>query len=189
MSDDQPTVLVVDDEPNVAEAYSMWLSDDYDILTATGGREALARADEDVDVVLLDRRMPNLSGDEVLKEIRDKELPCQVAMVTAVDPDFDIVQMDFDAYVTKPVTQEDLEEVVETLLSVETYEQRLQERFSLAMTRASLEIEKTQHELSKSEQYEDLVAQIDQLDEEIDQMGKDLDEDVIESVLDSSPGR
>ncbi|MFB6105679.1 MAG: response regulator, partial [Halobacteriaceae archaeon] len=62
----RPTVVVVDDEEGIAEAYSYWLSDEYDVRTAQSGAGALETIDEDVDVVLLDRRMPDRSGDEVL---------------------------------------------------------------------------------------------------------------------------
>jgi CheY-like chemotaxis protein len=41
------------------------------VRTAYGGHEALEELSDDVDVILLDRRMPGLSGDEVLEEVRD----------------------------------------------------------------------------------------------------------------------
>jgi CheY-like chemotaxis protein len=63
---DEGTVLVVDDEPQLAELYSMQLAEEYEVRTATGGPEALDLVDEEVDVALLDRRMPRMSGDELL---------------------------------------------------------------------------------------------------------------------------
>lgn len=85
--DRDPVVLVVDDEEDLANLYSQWLSDDYAVRTAYNGEQALERLDETVDVVLLDRRMPGLSGDDALNRIREREYDCRVAMVTAVDPD------------------------------------------------------------------------------------------------------
>lgn len=114
-TDDRGTVLLVDDAEDVVEMYALDLGDEYAVRRAYGGEEALAKVDESVDVVLLDRRMPNRSGDEVLEEIRERELGVRVAMVTAVDPDFDITAMDFDAYVTKPVSGETIRETVEKL--------------------------------------------------------------------------
>lgn len=68
----QPTVLAVDDEPDLAELYRVYLDATYDVRIATGGEEALSMMDESVDVVLLDRRMPEMSGHEVLEAIRGK---------------------------------------------------------------------------------------------------------------------
>ncbi|SFF90184.1 Response regulator receiver domain-containing protein [Halopelagius inordinatus] len=118
MAEDPPTVLVVEDEEAVVEAYAMWLSDVADVRTATGGREALQLVDGDVDAVLLDRRMPDLSGDETLAEIRERGFDCRVAMVTAVDPavDVDGVNASFDTYLTKPVTKEEIVDAVGELL-------------------------------------------------------------------------
>ncbi|MFB6176845.1 MAG: response regulator transcription factor, partial [Halobaculum sp.] len=97
MTDQSPTVLVVDDEQQVADAYALRLQMEYDdVRKAYGGQEALDTVDETVDVVLLDRRMPDYSGGEVLEKMRERGLDCSVIMVTAVDPDFDIVSMPFD---------------------------------------------------------------------------------------------
>jgi CheY-like chemotaxis protein len=168
-ADDRPTVLVVDDQPNVAEAYALWLSDEYEVLTATGGAEALDVVDDRVDVVLLDRHMPERSGDEVLAAVRDRGLGCRVAMVTAVNPDFDVVDMPFDDYLTKPVGREDLVETVERLLALSTYDDQVRDHFSLARKKAVLEAEKTDAELADSETYAGLPDRIDRLEAEMDE--------------------
>ena len=91
-----PRVLIVDDEERVADTYDLRLRDDYDTRVAYDGETALELVDEDTDVVLLDRRMPELSGDEVLEEIRNRGLDVRVVLLTAVDPDFEIVEMECD---------------------------------------------------------------------------------------------
>ena len=70
--------------------------DRYETRTAYGGREALEAVDGSVDVVLLDRRMPEIPGDEVLGRIRTTGYNCRVIVLTAVDPGPDIVEMHFD---------------------------------------------------------------------------------------------
>ncbi|PSP15165.1 DNA-binding protein, partial [Halobacteriales archaeon QH_10_67_13] len=91
MSPEPATVLVVDDERDVADAYAAQLEEEFIVMTAYGGQQALDWIDASVDVVLLDRRMPDISGDEVLEKIHGRDLQARVAMVTAVDPDFDII--------------------------------------------------------------------------------------------------
>ena len=141
MNDDRPTILIVEDEPDVAETYELWLASDYDTRVAANGEEALDEIDETTDVVLLDRMMPRMSGDEVLEEIRERGFECSVAMVTAVDPDFEIIEMGFDDYLTKPPTREELVGAVEDMLSRTEYADDVREYRSLLSTRAALEAE------------------------------------------------
>ncbi|ESS07881.1 MAG: response regulator containing CheY-like receiver, AAA-type ATPase, and DNA-binding domain protein [uncultured archaeon A07HN63] len=56
-SPDTPTVLVVDDESDVADLYAYRLEDAFSVRTAYSGEEAIETVDETVDVILLDRRM------------------------------------------------------------------------------------------------------------------------------------
>ncbi|MFB6156520.1 MAG: response regulator transcription factor [Haloferacaceae archaeon] len=97
------TVLVVDDERAVADACSLLLRQEYDVRTAYGGKEALEAVDDDVDVMLLDRRMPDISGDGVLNELRVRGIDRAVIMLTAVEPSLAVADMAFDDYLRKPV--------------------------------------------------------------------------------------
>ncbi|MFB6270737.1 MAG: response regulator [Halobacterium sp.] len=94
--DGTATVLVVEDETPLAALYERWLSDAYRVRVANTGGDALDRFDGAVDVVLLDRRLPDRPGSEVLERIRGHDSDCQVAMVTAVEPDEDVLEMGFD---------------------------------------------------------------------------------------------
>ena len=172
-----PTVLVVDDEAGITDLYAEWLSEDYEVRTAYNGEEALDHLDDTVEVVLLDRRMPDMSGDEVLGEIRDRGIDCRVAMVTAVDPDFDILDMGFDTYVVKPTTEDELYDTVETLLERAEYDERLQEYFSLSARRAALDANKGQAELETSEEYADLQNRLAELQASLDDSFDELDDE------------
>lgn len=166
--DERPSVLIVDDEEIVAESYALWLSDEYDVRVANGGREAIERMDDDVDVVLLDRRMPGMSGDEVLDEIHARGYDCQVAIVSAVDPDFDIVEMEFDDYLTKPISGKDIQRTVEDLLRLAAYDDAVNEEVSLAKKQATLEARKSEAELNAHEQYQRLLERRETLQSEVD---------------------
>jgi DNA-binding response OmpR family regulator len=116
MSTENATVLAVDDEPELVEIYKTWFDAGYSVRTAYGGNEALEEFDETVDIVLLDRRMPGTSGDEVLETLRKNDRNCPIVMVTAVEPDEGMVELPFDEYVVKPVDREELLETVERAL-------------------------------------------------------------------------
>ena len=174
MTDDRPVVLVVEDEADLAAIYAEWLGDDYEVRVATDGAAALEAHDGDVQVALLDRRMPDQSGDDVLEAIRERGNGCRVAMVTAVEPDFDVLDLGFDDYLQKPVSREDLLEVVERLLALATYDRALQEFYGLLSKRSALEAEKSPQELDASEEYAELVERIEQRQRRVDANLADL---------------
>ncbi len=169
-----PIVLIVEDEPDLADLYSAWLREACTVRTAYNGAQALDAIDEEIDIVLLDRRMPGLSGDEVLETIRDRGLDTRVAMVTAVEPDFDIIGMGFDDYLVKPVSQRDLMETVDQLLLRSTYDDQMQEFFALASKKAVLDAQKTDAELRASEEYARLEDRLAVLRAEIDDTVSEL---------------
>jgi len=57
MTEATKTILIVDDEADLAESYALRLDDRYETKIATSGGEALTKLGPDVDLVLLDRRM------------------------------------------------------------------------------------------------------------------------------------
>lgn len=108
------TVLVVDDNRPLADAFARALSTEYDVRTAYTVADARESLDPDVDVVLLDRRLPDGSGDELLEEIRERDYECGVAVVSAIEKSS---ELDCDAYVTKPLSGADeVRETVDDLL-------------------------------------------------------------------------
>jgi DNA-binding response OmpR family regulator len=162
------TVLVVDDDPSLTEVYAAWLASDYRVRQATSGEEALDELDGDVDVVLLDRRMPGLSGREVLETIREAGYGCRVAMVTGVRPDDDIVEMGFDEYLLKPAEREDIHGTVEDLLARSDYDDQIQELYALASKRATLAAERERQDVEPGAASRELEARIDSVRERID---------------------
>ena len=183
MSEQPPLVLVVEDEPDLADLYAAWLGDEYRVRTAYGGQEALEEldaVDDKVDAILLDRRMPGLSGDEVLSAVRERGIDCRVAMVTAVEPDFDILEMGFDDYLVKPVTSDTLKETVAGLLRRGEYDTEMQELFSLTSKKAMLETEKSATELADNDEYQRLTDRIEELrsraDESLEAVTEDEDD-------------
>ncbi len=162
------TVLVVDNEPAVAEAYESYLAVDYEVRLAFDGETALDRLDETVDVVLLDRCMPALSGDEVLEHIRSAGYDCQVAMVTAVKPDVDIVEMGFDEYLKKPVSGSTLTDTVSDLLDRRQYDEKLQAYYTSAKKYAALRAESSAADIEDSDEFRRLQDQVTRMSEEVD---------------------
>ena len=107
MDNEKKSILVVDDEKEIAELIEIHLlSQDYKVKKASNGKEALKLLEnEHFDLVLLDVMMPKMDGKETLKEIRNKfNLP--VIMVTAKTTEMDKIEgltLGADDYVTKPI--------------------------------------------------------------------------------------
>lgn len=132
-------VLAVEAEPELASLYAIWLGERWTVRTATTGTAALDALDADVDVVLLERRLPDRGGDAVLRAIRDRGFDGPVALVTGVNPGPDIVDLPADDYVLKPVDGVALRGVVETLLRRADHDEAVQELFGLVAKKAALE--------------------------------------------------
>ncbi len=171
-----PTVLVVDDEQAVADAYALQIESEYETRIAYGGEEALETVDENVDVVLLDRRMPDRTGDEVLTELRERGLDCRVVMVTAVDPDFDILDMPFDSYLKKPVKRVTLLGEIERQLSVRSYDARFDEFLELSTKLEILREEKPAQEFKSDATVQTIQQRVKKLKSELDETVADFDD-------------
>lgn len=173
------TILLVEDEEGLADLYCLWLDGEYAVRTAYSGEEALDLVDEDVDAILLDRRMPGLSGDEVLTEIRERGYDCPVAMVSAVTPDFEIAEMPFDAYLRKPIERDQLQEAIDQLLLLAEYDDQQREAFAVAQKKATLEAETAPEDRETSSEYAELATRLDELQEVTTQTISKMDPDTL----------
>ena len=170
-------ILVVEDDRDLADLFADRLRGTYEVETAYDGRGALERLDGSVDVVLLDRMMPGLSGSEVLEAIRASDFDPQVVMVSAVTPDLDIVQMGFDAYVEKPVDDAALRDTIDRTLTRAEYDEKLQELFSLIERQDALEAVKPPAVLEASEEYRSLTDRLETVQTEVETLLVDLPEE------------
>lgn len=161
------TVAVVDDDPQIRNLYAAWLDDRYEVVTADGGETALEVIDDDVDVVLLDRRMPEFPGDDVLAHLRERGYDGWVVMVTAVDPDVDIASMAFDDYLVKPVDKATILEAMQVLTARSEYDDDLRQYFQVLAKLGAMEAKLSESELEMSTEYADLLDEQRQLKERL----------------------
>ena len=110
-------ILVVDDEIEICDFLRNYFSDKgYEVASATAGEEAIRQFRQmHPDLVLLDIRMPKLSGLEVLYQLRKEENPPKVLMITAVeDPQVieEAKRLGAEDYIIKPFVLDYLDNVV-----------------------------------------------------------------------------
>lgn len=106
------TLLFIEDDRDIRAALRLALEDEgYKVLESPDGQSGLKTfASENVDLVLLDLRLPDLSGFDVCRELRSKSL-VPIIMVTAQTDTHDLVaglEAGADDYVTKPVVAKEL---------------------------------------------------------------------------------
>lgn len=165
----EPDILVVDDETRLADLYAEWLQQDgWSVETVYDGDAALESLTASIEIVLLDRRMPERTGEDVLEAIRDGGYDARVVMATAVDPDFDIIEMGFDDYLVKPISQTELLTAVDHVTQRATYESDMQTYYTLVSKKALLESKKSAPELHDKEEYQTLCTRVEELEEQTD---------------------
>ena len=131
-------ILVVDDEPEIAESLSDFLAKqgEYTVTMAGDGPEAIRflqstiGTQTEIDLLLLDMRMPGMSGLEVLEWIRsnDELQLTRVVLLTAAASSQDKVEAlsaGADDYITKPYYPQELLARVQTILRTQQLEKQL----------------------------------------------------------------
>ncbi|GGN93304.1 MULTISPECIES: HalX domain-containing protein [Haloarcula] len=176
-------VLIVDDEHDIADTQALRLRERYETSVAYGGEAALELAGPDVDAILLDRRMPDVHGDEVLDRLRERGYEGAIIMLTAVDPDLNILEMAFDDYLRKPVDRETLLSTLDQHLDSPGEDERLDEFFEITSKIAVLEAEKSVSQLEDSSEYTALKARADELEWQLRTELDDFD-DIVETYRD-----
>ena len=108
----RPVILVVDDDPGIREAFRLVLEDQYELLEAGDGPQAIEHVQRSpVDLVLLDVRLPGMDGIEVLERIKAIDDHVEVVLVTAVQTvRAAVAAMKLGAldYVTKPFDEDEI---------------------------------------------------------------------------------
>jgi CheY-like chemotaxis protein len=118
MSTDRPVILVVDDDAPILLLMRNVLREfGFDAVTAASGREALERVrTHNPKLILLDRNMPGMTGDEVLEQLRASEatdVPVLILSGEPMEPD-EIKRIGATAAVLKPF---DVPQLIQTLRS------------------------------------------------------------------------
>jgi len=150
-------ILVVDDTKNVQLLLSDFLTNqDFDVLTASDGREALEVVHEfDPDLILLDIMMPNMDGYQFISHLR-RESSLPVIMITAKQQEADIIHgfdLGADDYITKPFRLREL------LVRMRAVLRRVGPRESdeAAILVGDLSLDRNKHEVKKQNQVIDLT--------------------------------
>jgi DNA-binding NtrC family response regulator len=116
----QPTILIVDDEYGVRQSFNMVLRDQYNLLLAETGRQAIEIfSKKSVDLILLDILLPDVDGIELLGRLKEIDPNAEIIMVTAVkeiQTAVKAIKLGAYEYVIKPFAVDDVLTLIQRAL-------------------------------------------------------------------------
>jgi DNA-binding HxlR family transcriptional regulator len=160
-----PTVLVADGDRRLTEMYGRWLDASHTAVRAHNDEEFAARHGDAVDVVLVAESVPGVAPERVAETVRPD---AQVVLVVEERPGFDVLGVECDGVVRKPLVREQLLSVVEEQLARRGASAAIREHGALAAKRSLLEATYSPETLANSESYEALCDRMHALDDRID---------------------
>ena len=147
----KPKILIVDDETDILDSLELTFEEDYDVLTATGGPEALALlGSEPVAVIVSDQRMPGMTGAAFLRQTVEIAPKALRIMLTGYSDMEALVEAVNDGrihkYITKPWSPDELKQDIQR--AVESHEMALElERRHNRIARLNRELEEAKQKL------------------------------------------
>jgi DNA-binding NtrC family response regulator len=127
----QLPILIVDDEPYVADLLQHWVQNVWDypsIIAHTGEEAIIAMREQHPRLILLDINLPDINGIDVLRAIRSADEHLPVVMISAqesVTTAVDSLKAGAYDYLTKPIDTERLQVIIRNAINAYSYHQKL----------------------------------------------------------------
>lgn len=163
----KPTILIVDDEVEILKVLRKTLEDDYTVLTASRAREALDMIGPEVQVILSDQRMPEMTGSEFFRIVRERH-PDVVRIIMTGYSDMNALidsvnQGEIFRYLSKPwdlrALLETVREAVDRHAMLMGYRQLADENKSLS-EKYSEEMQRLNHTIGELERAKTEIARL-----------------------------
>src|SRR5215211_2086412 len=152
-ADTRPTLLVCDDEEGPRQSLRIVFKNDYRVLVASSGHEALAiAAHETIDVAVLDILMQGMSGVEVLRQLKQIDPAIEVIMLTAyetIETARHALRFGASDYLNKPFDIPTMREAVAKAL--------VKRRSALSFKDTGVQLESLQRELADQRLREEMA--------------------------------
>jgi len=151
-------ILVVDDEKDIVDIlkYNLERENEFEVLTASNGKEALAHAAMNPDVIILDIMMPEINGFEVCKQLKNNPATSNIPVIflTAKENEIDEIlglEIGADDYISKPISPRKVLERIKSVIRRSQNEKQVQTISDDNIKFKNLEIDTASHSVKIKE--------------------------------------
>ena len=114
-------ILIVDDEESITEIFQLILEDEgYKVDTASSGKEAISLAEPPYDLVVLDIKLPDITGDQVAKVMKERMMADNIVLMTGYPELVEstwALDIDIADILVKPFSPDVLQRLIREVLS------------------------------------------------------------------------
>lgn len=151
-------ILVVDDEKDIVDIikYNLERENEFDVITASNGKEALQAAESLPDLIILDIMMPELNGFEVCKQLKSNSLTSKIPVIflTAKENEIDEIlglEIGADDYIIKPISPRKVIARIKSVIRRSKNEQETPVKLEENVKFRNLEIDSSMHSVRINE--------------------------------------
>lgn len=156
------SVLIIENERMVTTVLADYFPDSYDVRSVQTGEEAIEEYTDNTDLLIVDRKLNGISGDEVAARIRAEHERQLILCVSGVEPNNDIYELRYDDYIHKPIKEDEMKARVDLLFSRAELEATERAYLSLRSKQIALTAAHGKS-ATKMTGYQDCTAQIEDL--------------------------
>ncbi|MBQ6285231.1 MAG: response regulator transcription factor [Bacilli bacterium] len=105
------TILIIEDDKDINEMLTKLLTNNnYNVINAYSGTEGVLVHDDSIDLILLDLMLPGKNGEEIIKELKNKNNVPVIVMsaIQDIDKKVDLFDLGANDYITKPFHNDEL---------------------------------------------------------------------------------
>ena len=114
-------ILIIDDDKSITTVFKMMLEEQgYNVHTAPSGKEAISLAEPSYDLVILDIKLPDITGDEVAKVMKERGMADNIVLMTGypeLEDCIDSLGVGIQEILIKPISPDEVLRVAKEALS------------------------------------------------------------------------
>ncbi|TKX43697.1 winged helix-turn-helix transcriptional regulator [Halorubrum sp. ARQ200] len=137
-NEQRPSILIIEDDPMASSALSDYSSNPFNVRTVSRGEDGIRHYTKDTDLVILDRKLDDISGDTVATKIKEKDQHALILVVSGIDPKDNILDLPVDCYLKKPVSRTELRSRISDILNRQGLELEQREYLALRSKQSAL---------------------------------------------------
>ena len=161
-----PTVLIADADRRITDLYGQWLTDRYTVFRAHNYEELGRQVDANTDIVLFDEGLPGTSATGCVEAVGPD---CRTIMLTGDRPGFELLSVECDDVLRKPIVRETALEAIDRQLTRRGESAQRREQASLAAMQSLFESVYPEETLDRIEEYQTRRSRLETLTDRLEE--------------------